>query len=79
MLTVIREFKVHCSEKAAPHVMHIINENHIDVISLEPYESRIRPEGPVRICFKCTANEEDLDKFMDYFSKVTLPHVAISY
>lgn len=79
MLFVTRHFKVQCSEKAASHVMQIMEENHITIVSLKPYLPKERPDGPLQIFFECTASEENLDRFMEYFSKVKVPYVTVSY
>ena len=79
MLIVHRNFRVGCNEKVAPHVMQIMEENHISIHSLKPYAPPSRPDGPLTIFFECSADEEDMDRFMDYFSKVKVPYVCVSY
>ena len=79
MLIVHRNFQVGCSEKAAPYVMHIMKEHHFNIWSTKPYTPQERPDGPIKLYFECSANEEDLDLFMEHFSKVTFPVVTVRY
>lgn len=79
MLIVHRNFQVGCSEKAAPHVMQIMKEHHFEIRSMKPYAPKSRPDGPIKLYFECSANEEDLDLFMEHFSKVVFPVVSVSY
>lgn len=79
MLIVNRRFEVHCSIHSVSHVMRIMCENNIAIMSQKPFESKVNPDGPLQMIFTCFANEEDMDRFMDYFSKHPFPVVSVTY